>query len=190
MYATVNAVKRYLGITATTDDVLLYEFIYAAQGIIDNTTGRTFEASADSTRYLDAVADVHGNELWFGGDVCALTTVTNGNSVVVSSSEYTTMPRNHTPYYAIKLLPSASKTWTYTTDHEGAITVVGRWAYSLTAPDAIKQATTRLAAYLYRQKDNASDLDRTLIVGNATVLPAQIPSDVKMMLRPYVKVWR
>ena len=190
MYCTVASLKRYLGIssTVTTDDVLLTELIQSAQAIIDRYTGRTFEAATDTTRYFDAVHDVDGYELIFDADICAITTVTNGDAVVVSSSEYTTKPRNETPYYAIRMLDSAQKSWTYTTDSEGAISVAGKWAYSATAPDDIGAATRRLAAYLYRQKDNANDLDRAVVVGNATVLPSRLPADVTDMIRPYVRV--
>ena len=192
MYCTLGSLKRYLGIgtSTTTDDVLLTELIESAQGIIDRATGRTFEAASDSTRYLDAVHDVDGYELIFDADICSITTVTNGDAVEVSSSEYTTMPRNETPYYGIRILKSANKSWTYSTDNEGAISVAGKWAYSQTAPDDIAQACRRLAAYLYRQKDNANDLDRAVVVGNATVLPTALPSDVKALIAPYVRLVR
>jgi hypothetical protein len=55
----------------------------------------------------------------------------------------------------------------------------------VTPPDDIVQATLRLSAYLYRQPANAMDLDRAVIVGNATIAPGAIPADVFMMLRPY-----
>lgn len=189
MYCTVASLKRYLGISAatTTDDVLLAELIQSADGIIDRMTRRKFEAASDTTRYFDAVADVFGYELIFDEDICAITTVTNGDSVVVSSSEYVTMPRNQTPYFGIRILVSANKTWTYVTDRENAISVVGKWAYSSTPPHDIEQASRRLAAYLYRQKDNANDLDRAVVVGNATVLPTEIPGDVMAMIRPYIR---
>jgi len=75
--------------------------------------------------------------------------------------------------------------WTYDEDHENAITIVGKWAYSATAPADITHACTRLAAYLYRQKDNAGDMDRAIVAGNATILPAKLPSDVAEILKPY-----
>ena len=189
-YCTVDDLKRYLGIAAATtgDDVLLAELIQAAQTMIDSATGRTFEAVSDSTRYFDAIHDVYGYELVFDADICSITTVTNGDGVAVSSSEYATNPRNQTPYYSIRILASAGKSWTYSTDHEDAISVAGRWAYSTSAPNDIEQAARRLAAYLYRQKDNANDLDRAVIVGNATVLPSELPSDVRQLIRPYVRV--
>ena len=190
MYCTAADLKTYLGIASanTDDDTLLTALISSAQAIIDTATGRTFEAAADTTRYFDAVHDVDGYELIFDADICAITTVTNGDSEAVASNEYTTKPRNETPYYAIRLLDSAQKSWTYTTDSEGAISVEGKWAYSESAPANIVHATKRLAAYLYRQKDNANDLDRALVVGNATVLPSNLPSDVMTIIRPYIRI--
>jgi hypothetical protein len=69
-----------------------------------------------------------------------------------------------------------------------AIAVTGRWAYSVAAPDPIVQATLRLSAFLYRQRANALDLDRTMIIGNTTLTPAQLPVDVWAILKPYSKV--
>lgn len=187
-YCTVANLKTYLGIPSgtTTDDALLTDLVASAQAMIDAATGRTFEASQDSTRYLDAVRDVDGRELIFDADICSITSVTNGDSVVVATNEYATMPRNETPYYGIRLLSSSGKAWTYTDDAEGAIAVVGKWAYSETAPADIEHACKRLAAYMYRQKDNAQDLDRAVVVGNATLLPSQLPGDVMNAIRHYV----
>ncbi len=53
MYSSVRDLKIYLGITVDADDTLLTALIKRAQGIIDNHCKRTFEASADTTRYLD-----------------------------------------------------------------------------------------------------------------------------------------
>ena len=189
-YCTVDEAKRYLGIaeTNTNDDRLLSELVVRATGIIETATQRNFEAEADSTRYLHAWADVDGYDLIFGADCCSITSVTNGDNVVVSASEYTTKPRNETPYYGIRLLSSANKSWTYTDDPEDAIEIVGRWGYSISAPWDINHAAVRLASALYRQKDNANDLDRAIVVSStATVLPASIPADVMEILKPYVR---
>lgn len=184
-YATASDLKTYLDISGTTDDMLLAAMISRAQAIIDRETGTTFEAANDSTRYFDAVRDVDGRVLLFDHWCCALTSVTNGDSTTVTTSEYVTEPRNVDRFYAIRLLGSSTQGWTYTTDAENAITVVGRWAYSTTPPADIVHATLRLAAFLYRQRDNANDVDRAIVVGNATVLPAQIPADVLGIIRSY-----
>ena len=187
-YTTAAAVKTYLGETGSGDDTLLATLVTAAQGWIDIHTGRTFEASADSTRYFDCLSPtVDGSRLYLDTDLCAITSVTNGDSVVVASNEYVTEPRNGTPYFALTLLGSKGKAWTYSTDPQKAITIVGKWAYSTSAPATIVQACTRLAAYLYRQKD-AQVFDVTAMPEAGVIsVPQGMPKDVRLMLQPYVR---
>lgn len=187
-YTSAATVKSYLGIEGSGDDTLIGTLITAAQAWIDAYTGRTFEASADAERYFDCVAGViEGRRLWLDRDLCSITTITNGDSTEVTSAQYVTRPRNDTPYYAIDLLSSAGIYWTYTDDVEDAITVDGKWAYSASAPSDVAQACTRLAAYLYQQKD-AQVFDTTAMpeAGVITV-PQGMPRDVKLMLAPYLR---
>ena len=188
MYCSVTDPKTYLGISGTGDDSLLAALIASSQKAIDRHCHRKFEAPADTTRTFDADRDVQWRTLFLDHDLCQITSITNGDDDVLTTAEYTTEPRNETPYYAITLLWSSSVTWTYTNDTEDAITIVGRWAFSLAAPDDVVQACRRLAAYLYRQKDNAQDLDRAVLVGNATILPTELPRDIKTLLAPYVRL--
>ena len=186
-YCTATDVKNYLGISGASDDTLLGTLVSAAQQAIDMFTRRTFEASADATRYFDYSSEyIDGPDLLLDDDLCAITTVTNGDSVVVASDERTTVPRNKTPYYVIRLLSDSGVTWTYDDEWMGAISVVGRWAYSTTAPADIKQACIRLAAYMYRQKD-AQMYDVTAIEAGVVVRPFGMPPDIKAMLQPYVR---
>jgi uncharacterized phiE125 gp8 family phage protein len=186
-YTTAATVKVYLGIGTASDDTLLGTLCTAAQAIIDAYTGRTFAASNDSTLYADAVADVDGLTLRLPGDVCAITSITNGDGTTITAGQYVTEPRGRTPYYAVKLLASSGLTWTYTDDPENAITIVGKAAYSATAPYDIQQAATRLAAYLYRQKDaQVFDVTAQPDMGIITV-PQGIPRDVLRLLAPYRK---
>jgi len=187
-YTTVSALKTYLGVVGNTDDALLTALIARAQAIVDAYCGRTFEAAQDSTRKLDAKLSVSTDKrtLYVERDLCAITSITNGDGVSVGAAEYVTEPRWETPFYGITLKRESDIRWTWDDTPEDAITVVGRWAYSATAPADIVQATERLAAYLYRQKDNMSDLDRAVAVsGNMTVLPQSLPRDVQLILAPY-----
>lgn len=186
-YCTVQDVKNYLDISESGDDSLISDCIDAAQAAIDAYTHRTFEASADSTRYFDAVGEhVMGRTLYLDSDICSITTVTNGDGIVISSTERTTKPKNITPYYAIRILASSGKIWTYTDDYEDAITILGRWAYSTTAPAQIQHACKRWAAYIYRQKD-AQMYDVTAIEAGVLVQPQGIPLDVRNLLQPFVR---
>lgn len=187
MYADLLTLKTYLAITTTTDDTLLTTCLANAQAMIEARTGRVFEASADSTKKFDAITDTDMGMLVLGADLCQITQVVNGDGSIVPSSSYLTEPPRSTPYWAIRLKRSSSP-WCFVTDPEDAIQITGRWAYSVTVPADIAQATVRLAAFLYRQKDTAVDGDRPLLTGDGNVLmPSRLPNDVAEMIRPYVK---
>lgn len=187
-YCTNTDVKTYLGISGSGDDTLLTALCTRAQAMVDRYCNRTFEASSNTNRTFDAVRDVSGRVLYLDEDLASINSVTNGDATTVTAAQYVTEPRVATPYYALRLLDSVNISWTYTTDHENAITVSGKWAYSTAAPADIVHATIRWAAYLYRQKD-ASTFDVTAApdLGVITV-PQGIPADIEKLLAPYRKV--
>lgn len=189
-YTTLNELKTYLGISATTDDVLLMSIIVRASEAVDSYTGRTFSAASDSTRYFDAIGEhiIDGRDLYLDHDLCEVTTVINGNGTAISSTYYTTIPKNETPFYAIRIKQNYSSTWAYSTAWEDAISIVGKWAYSVNPPADITQATIRWAGYMYKQKD-AQVFDTTAIPEAGVIqIPAGIPQDVRMLLRPFKRV--
>jgi hypothetical protein len=141
---------------------------------------------------MDALGEhIDGQTLhlgWFG-DIYSITTVTNGDGNTIASTKYELYPKTLTDreptIQRIVLLASEGVYWDYTTDWENAISIAGRWAYSATAPDDIKQATIRLAAYYYAQKD-AQIFDVTAIPGTGEVIvPVGIPQDVQRVLDTY-----
>jgi len=183
-YASLADVKAYLKLTVTdtADDALITSLVARAQAAIDSYKQRTFEALSDTERTFDAVRDVDGAYLSLDADLCAVTSITNGDGTTVTTGQYVTDPRNGTPYFRIKLLSSSGVAWTYTTDPEDAISVVGKWAYSATAPADIVQACVRWAAHMYRQKDSSTF--ETTVYPNAGIIerPMGMPADVKMLL--------
>ena len=184
-YATITQFKDYLGIKDSGDDALLTRMLLAAQKAVDAFCMRTFEAAADTTRYFDAIKDVDGPMLIVDKDLAAITTVTNGDGVVVAASSYFTEPVNGTPIYGLVLKGSSGLSWTYLTDPERAISIAGKWAYSLTAPDDVVQATIRLAAHFFRGKD-AQVFDVTATPGLGQMfIPKGFPQDVRLLLGPY-----
>lgn len=187
-YVTLADLKSYLNITNTTDDVLLVGLIAAAQAGIDGYTGRTFEAVADTTLYMDADTDVDGALLYLPDDLAQITTVTNGDATTVTTTDYVTQPRGRAPYYALKMKASSDVAWTYDTTPENAISITGRWAFSVTAPADIVQACRRYASYLYRQRDaNVFDVTAQTDIGTITI-PQGIPADVEKLLKPYIRL--
>jgi len=203
MYITLQALKDTLKITSNDEDALLTKFILFAQDIIEKHTSRVFEVSSDSTYYFDAVSDYTYNNILFPDmlsqynyyydrvlyfnnyDICQITTVTNGDGVVIPASDYITLPINQKPYYGIRLKLSANTTFTWNTTPDAAISVTGRWGYSITPPISIQYATERLAYILYRQKDVSADLDRAIITNQGVIQPNQLPQDVIDILDSY-----
>jgi len=141
-----------------------------------------------ATHRFDAVRDVSddGRTLYLDADLAEVTTITNGTAVAVT--KYVTVPVNSTPYREIRLKQSAGELFTYSSDPENAISVRGKWAYSTSAPADIVQATIRLAAYMYAQKD-ASVFYVTAFPGEGVMtVPQGIPRDVREILDRRVKI--
>lgn len=196
-YASVAEVEVYLGqigtlATTVLDDDALEMMISTAQSFIDTYCQQTFEASADTTRrfYVDQIYrddSFDGRSLFFDAPLYQITTVTNGNDEAVSASEYILEPRNDgPPYHWLRLKTSVGTEWEYGDDQEDSVvTIVGRWAYSLTPPSNIKHATIRLAAWLYRQRENTPEADRTVSLADRTILPAMLPKDILDFITPF-----
>ena len=183
-YASLDDLTTYLGIDdSTADDGLLTRLLLRSQAAIDSYTRRTFEVAADSTRWHTA-GNVQGRTLFLDGDCCAITAIVNGDGATVAAAEYYTLPRDRTPFYAVELYGDSTVGWVDGGRSGGQIAVTGRWAYSTTAPADVTHACVRLAAWFYRQKDNAA-ADQAMIIGDTTILPARIPTDVQMLLAPY-----
>jgi hypothetical protein len=198
-YCTASDVIEYGGFTAsdrvTTDTVSLFltGLCSRAQEIVDGYCGRSFEYTATdggTTRYFsyDEDVDASGVRLMLDKDLAAITSITVGSDTVTSSN-YTTYPRSDKPYYAIRLKDNSTNSWdTYTSDGdwENAIQIKGEWVYSTAAPQDIKQATIRLALYMYKQRQTDADLDRPLLTNDGvTIMPTRLPADVMQILNRY-----
>jgi hypothetical protein len=190
-YITPAQFKNYGGVSGADDDVLLEELLARAQSAIDHYCGRTFEASANTTRKFTVGKDTEGRMLYLDEDLASIDAiVTNADAAVPTtlvSTEYATHPRNRTPYHAIELLSSSTNSWTFTTNPENGVTVSGKWAWSASAPDDIVHACIRLATYFYKQKD-AGVFDITAIPEAGVIqVPQGIPRDVQLILNQYRK---
>jgi len=182
-YASTIQLKEYLGITSTVvDDNLLDDLIERAEGLIDAYTGRSFE-STTATKYFGE-GDTDGRDLpLYGHDLLTVTTLTNGDGTELTSSEYRLFPRNDNPKWMVRLGEAYS--WNFS-DGDSEISVAGTWGYSATPPLDIQHACIRLAAFLYRQKDNSADIDRPMITGDGvTIMPTNLPADVTRLLDRY-----
>lgn len=183
------AVRECLGgIQSADDDGYIQRTIDRAAAFIDDQTGRTFEA-VTATRYYDPTDEevVNGRFLYLDKDLVSVTTLTNGDSDVLTvTTEYILQPYNAgPPYHTVQLIESGGITWTYATDPEIAISLLGSWGYAATAPTTIAEACALQAAWYYRAREAGPDQDRTIIANGVVIAPASVPMLVDEMLDFY-----
>jgi hypothetical protein len=183
---TTAELKTYLGISSSTDDTLIGDLIDAAQVFIENETLRDFEVGADTTRYFTPGKDTHEGTLYFDEMLAqAPTTVTNGDGTVIASTKYVLLDSNRPPYYAMKLKASTGLYWTYQNDPEDAISIVGRWGWSVTPDNGVKQLCKRFTGWLYRSKD-AQAYDHTAFSELGVIrVRHRIPEDIQELFTYY-----
>lgn len=182
MYAELADIKAHCGITVTTDDDLLTRLIAAATSAIDKATGRVFESTTATSRNFGPAA-VDCRYLSLDTDLCAITSVVNGDGTTINASDYITYPRNISPWFGLELRDNS---W-YASRTEDVV-ITGHWSYSQEAPDDIVQACIRLVSYWWRLKD-AQVFDTTANPETGqVVVPKGIPNDVMGLLKPYKRV--
>jgi len=118
-------------LTDTTDDSLIETMIQNVSRYIDSKCVRKFYPHYE-TKYISVPEDYTDlSILYFGDDLLEVTSITNGDTVVVTSTQYNLLPKNYYPKYAAKLLTSASITWNATGagDNDFSISVDGLWGF-------------------------------------------------------------
>ncbi|MCH9838342.1 phage head-tail connector protein [bacterium] len=154
-YTTLALVKSSLGIpdAVTSEDTAITAAIGAADALIDNYTGRTFEVAATSVRtYVPRTASIL--------DVDDIATAT-GLVVKVDNDQdgtYETtltvttdyvLDGNDEPY---RMLTNVNNGWPLSIYGRPTIEVTAKFAYSETPPDNIKQAALLMSCRLYQRK--------------------------------------
>lgn len=185
-YCTPEDVKTInrLNITSADDDAALAQFIDAVSLRIDqmqHVPAGGYAVSADTTRYYQ-YDEIHNGRLFLGVPCLSVTTLTNGNDIVIPSNSYRLHPRNEDQKFFVELLRLAGYDWGYDTD--GEITVVGKFGYSLTPPPNVVEATAVWAGWILKRyqaalQDASVNFDLGQLVYNKAV-----PDQVKALLQP------
>ena len=177
--------------SAVKDDSALQTCISDAEVDWANETHRVWEdPGSDATRYFDCKEPiVKGDTLYLDRDLYSITSVTNGDDDTLTSSEYVTEPRNSAdaPYWAIKLRSDSGLAWTYQTNWENAITVVGRWCYNTTTPRDVTAVIRELAGY-YAESRGLHGGVKTGPGGEEVRLSEDWPPYCRRMLQRYRRV--
>lgn len=131
-YATLAEYKAYTtarGQTASTDtadDGVINSLLESASRFIDMQTRRQFYPSIE-TRLYNVPTE---RSIFLDNDLLELTTLTNGDLTVISSTDYTLLG-NRAPFWSIAPKDTSSIFWTYSAagSREQVISVYGTWGF-------------------------------------------------------------
>jgi hypothetical protein len=184
-YSTLSDLRDYLssnGGLGTAQDGLLTDCLLEAEGFIDAYTRRDFAGTAGTVYYSRWTANVAGPALYLDRDLVELTGLINGDGQTIPVGSVWVEPRNQGPPYRVLRLYS-SYVYSWNTDSE--ITVSGTWGFSTRAPEDIRGAAVRLAAFRYRLKDvGPGDVAGFAEAGETTIAKG-LPEEIKFVLAPY-----
>jgi len=129
---TLDQVRQHRRHTSakTEDNALLKSLIQDASEWFIAQIGRTPMPWIQTRLYDFRGREMrNGRELNTGEDLLIISTLTNGDSTVIASSDYVLDEPNAYPKRKIRLKLSGGIIWTYTDDPEHAISVAGTWGY-------------------------------------------------------------
>lgn len=201
-YLDLAELKRFLDITSSADDVLLTDIIDNVTREITTRTHRHFELESTHGHGPPVTIHAHYFTPWLqvdngdlldyytlnlGADLYELTSITNGDGVAISTSNVVTLPINHPPpWNFIQIKRDANVAWTGT--NQGSIVVTGKWGYSETPPDDIRQAALIMCKHYYEQRPGAQGIGAPVISADGVVMQAgQTMSDAMRILKTYVR---
>jgi len=198
-YATLAEFKSLKDIATTdaADDAEIENIVTRASRMIDTITGYWFYA-ATLTHYFD-VPD--GREILFDFPLLTATTVTNGDTTVITSTYYKLLPYNLPQKYSIRLKQSTTYYWSEDSngDTEGVISIAGTWGYcDRTATDPISArviqntnyACLEIAKMWYHERFGENLGGNTIITAAGVVqTPAgAIPKSAYEAIKPYIRI--
>lgn len=189
-YPTTANVKTFLGVVGAGEDTLIGWLLEAAVAFVEKYCGHDFVSQAGQTyevvpEYPNLLA---GKRVLLIRDVdlYAVTSVTNGDGVVVAAGDYKLLPRSGPPYYKIELDADSGLVWWRGSDGSGVVEIQGTTGYSSACPDDVFLAILEIAAYEYRARQSgAGGVVTTATRQGIIVPPGSYPSYITDLLDPY-----
>ncbi len=196
-YTDLTTARRQAGIlssTDTADDARLESIVQAVSRHIDDWTGRRYYTStADEVRFFTADCDEYIDV----GDVLTVTTLRTDLSndrtynSTWSSTDFELDPPNAAfesqpqPYTRIYTTPQAA--FYFPAGVRRGVRVAGRWGYSTSTPDVVREACLIQVGRVFRRRDSPFGIAGNLDQGTIK-LAAQLDPDVKAMLSPLRRI--
>lgn len=194
---TLARVKRQLAITNyetgilsvnTVDDDLITLFVSEASKMFETDAKMSFSAAPGTLTFDLAAPYTYGRKLFFRTPVVSVYSLTTGDGTVIPSTGYRLLPLNLSPSFALELLGNYTWDVSSTNGVRGAITVAGTLGYCTAAnvPADVTTAVTKLAAFLYQNRNNNESVIR--LADGSMEIPAKAPDLILRVLRNYAKV--
>ena len=145
-YATLEQVKRYVGLTTltATQEARLMDFLPWATDLINTYKGRRYDARVETRQFDVPTSGASGfgvfdwslqaarpiPPLRLDEDLLELSELLNGDGEEIESTQYVLEPANQSPKNRIRLRGTAAVYWVGGDDgNEQAIRVTGLWGY-------------------------------------------------------------
>lgn len=153
-YTTTALVKASLGIplAATAEDTAIQAAIDAAEALIDNYTGRTFETVTESRTFLPRTASIVDVDDIATTDSLVIKTDEDQDGSFETTLTVTTdyvIVKNAAPF---RLITNVNRGWPLSLYGRPTIEITATWGYGTSVPDNIKQAALLMATRLFQRK--------------------------------------
>lgn len=170
-YTTLEDVKTYMRITSGADDAMLASIISTASRIVEEHCGRHFDTWTGTRHYDTAEAFITGHTLLLDADLLSLDELANADGTPIDPAAAILRPVNWPPFFGISLREESGLDW----GTDGIIEVTGTWGFAEHVPEQVAHATVRLAAWLYRQRDQTGE-------------QPGLPREVRELLVPFCRL--
>ena len=153
-YTTTALVKASLGIplAATAEDTAIQAAIDAAEALIDNYTGRTFETVTEARTFLPRTASIVDVDDIATTDSLVIKTDEDQDGSFETTLSVTTdyvIVKNSAPF---RLITNVNRGWPLSLYGRPTIEITATWGYGTSVPDNIKQAALLMATRLFQRK--------------------------------------
>lgn len=165
--------------TDATDDGVIEDILEAASRYIDKQAVRTFYPRVE-TRYYN-VPCPSDRLLMLDDDLLAVTTLTNGDTTVLTTTDYYLAPLNAYPKFGVVLKESSDYVWETdsNSNSEGVISLLGFWGFH----DEYSQQGWSAGGTLNEAGGlNATDLTFTMTAGHSILVGQIIKCENELMI--------
>jgi hypothetical protein len=161
-YGTTAGLKLRISAAASADDTVLGEMLLSASALVDELSGHSWPTGSVTGKFyaIDAPLSEDWRTLFLRGCITTLTTLTNGDGVVISLGNTILWPDRDVNKGAIILTQASGYTFNFGASEDAAIQVAGTWA----VPYFVTEAAYLLAEALYRRgEENAITLKQAKV---------------------------